>query len=599
MKIPAITLLACCISLVGCGVPPIDKSTKDAEDKKTQQLRARMSNSTITAPKPSVVLSNKPIIPVVSSQPSIKESQTSWLQSRRVMLNIDKPIPMSEVVKMLWSQGINITSTLPLDSYTYGGLGVNNTDAETALKLIMSSVGLDFELDNARKIVLVKPMESRTWYLNLGNRSSTFSSGSTGGATSTTQVSSTSQSAGSGTTNQNASTVSSNIQNAGTSGTAISSSDNFWVTLKAELTSRLSVLVPNSTQRSGGFVGGNPSPLPTPLNAPIPANTQVNQPQAGNAGSLYTSKQIGTFSLNPETGAIYVQAPHWILDGLNTYLNRIQDMYNTDITFTGELVMLTTDSGSTEGLDISSFGRYANSNYGFGFKNNALGGVTVSVPDGGTPTITAGKAELGSTLIGIKNLTNGFQIFNSYLSNHGTVSIVQKPVISTTSGVPAEVSNIVTRYFNSSSQLTSQGGAVGGATMGTQNTLVPVDLGVVIKINPRIDLSTGLIRAQISLGQTINSGTQTINQQLNAGNTLQQVQVPIPIVTKMNYSGEVLLQDGDMIIVGGQQDDVSNTNSNGVTGLKDTFAGGIFGTKDKTRRTSTYYFALRVTTNKR
>lgn len=598
-----ILLALACSTITACGIPPIDPATKALDDSRTGKARAKMSSSIIKGMEGRVTESGKVLIPVIPTL-NVDSSATAWLSRKRVVLNLDRPLPLNEVIRMFYAQGINISTTLPVDSYTYGGLGVNNTDAETALKMVLSSVGLDFELDNVRKIVLIKPMDSRTWYLNLGNRTSTYSAGNSGGNSAGQQGGSGGVVSQGGSSLGGGSAVgSSSMSSSGSTG--ISSSDNFWVSLKSELTSRLTILVPNTAVKAGAV----PTPAfaaqlpPLNLSQPIPPVPSASAPAAAPAAAasgLYTSKQVGTFSLNPETGAITIQAPHWILDGLNTYLKRIQEMYNTDLTFTGELVLLTTDSGSSEGLDISSFGRYANTNYGFGFKNNSLGGVTVSVPDTGfpVPLITAAKTPISSTLMGITGLTNGLQVFNAYLSNHGNVSVLQKPVLTTTSGVPVEFSKIVTEYFNSVSQQASTGNT-GGAATATQNTLVPVDLGTVIKINPRFDVSTGLIRAQISLYQSLKSGTQTVNQSLSAGNSLQQVGLEIPIVTKLNYSGEALLQDGDMIIVGGQQDDTGNNTSDGVTGLKDSIVGGVFGTKGTSKRTSTYYFALRVSAHKR
>lgn len=588
--------------LLGCGVAPMSEDVKKEEDKKVSQARAKMNFSAVVPIPSSVNETHKVMIPVMPLHQTEVKMSNNWLANKRIMLSIDCPISMSEVVKMFWSQGINISSTLPLDSYTYGGLGVNNTDADTALKLILSSVGLDYSVDNVRKIVLIKPMETRSWYLNLGKRSSTYSTGSGGG-----NGGGGSSSNGGGQSSQNASVVGSSSQNSGgsnsQSNTGVSISDNFWDTLKTELTARLSILVPTASKSSAGRDSFNNVPLPSPLslNQPIPTALTATAPVAPtSADTMFVSKQVGAYSLNPETGAVNIQAPHWILDGIDTYMNRIQEMYNTDITFTGELVMLSTDAGNSEGLDISSFGRFAQTNYGFGIKNNSLGGVTISVPDSGipTPSITAGKSNIASTLLGLTNLKNGFQIFNAYLSNHGSVTVVQKPVLTTTSGVPVEFSKIVTEYFNSVSQQATSAN-VGGAATATQNTLVPVDFGTVIKINPRFDISTGLIRAQISLYQTLKSGTQIVNQSLSSGNNLQQIGLEIPIVTKLNYSGETLLKDGDMIIIGGQQDDSGSTTSNGVTGLKDTFMSGVFGNKGMSKRTSTYYFALRVTTYRR
>jgi len=586
-----------------CGVAPIDSATKAKDDVEMERAKATMNSSLYTKNRNEVRQNSLVKIPVIESKSidsEFKSAETAWLTNKRVRINLNQPVPLSQIVKMLYAQGININSTLPIDGYTYGGLGVNETNAEAALKIILSSVGLDYELDNVNKLVFIKPMQSKTWYMNLGSRTSAFNSG--GGSGQQSQSQSQGQAQGLGQGNNGAGSIPSALQtgNSGSSGTTINSSDNFWVSLKAELTGRLSILVP-SNDRSNTT---NPaaSGLPTPIGArdPLPNAVSNQAPVSGGQGAMYVSKQVGSFTLNAETGAITIQAPHWILSDLDAYLKRVEAMYNVDITFTSELLMVTHDSNATEGLDIASFGRFAATNYGVGLQNNSLGGVTISQPTvaGAAPSIVSGKSPISGTLFGLSNMVTGFQMFNAYLSNHGTVSVLQKPIMTTTSGVPVEFSKIVTEYFNSVSQQASSG-ATGSASTATQNTLVPVDLGTTIKINPRFDVSTGLIRAQISLYQSVKSGKQTVSQSLSAGNTVQQVALDIPILTKLNYSGEALLQDGDLIIIGGQTDNTNNNSSDGVTGLKDTFLSPVFGNKAKSTRVSTYYFAMRVTTHKR
>jgi hypothetical protein len=608
-------LMSLLIFLPGCGTSQLDTVTRDAFIKSNLSAGAGISRSIHRDEDKRVTETNRVLIPVIPSANS-DISSSGWLSKKRIALNLSAPLPLNEVIKIFWSQGINISTTLPVDSYMYGGLGINNTDAESALKIVMSNVGLDYQLDNVRKIVLIKPLESRTWYLNLGKRSSSYSSGNSGGGGNqnlTVQQSGSANSvAGSGTTqNSNTGLTGGSSTNGSSSGavgaTGITSGENFWVALDDELKKRLTILVPSSGKnaRDNSGANSNTTPIPLNLNQPIPpslpltAGSPPAQP-ASQASGLYVTRQVGGYSLNPETGAVNIQAPHWILNDLDVYLNRVKAMYNTSLTFTGELVLLTSDSAQSEGLDISSFGRFASTNYGLALKNNGLGGITISVPTNGlvAPVINSGRSPISTTLLGVTNLTNGLQIFNAYLSNHGSVSVLQKPVLSTTSGVPVEFSKIVTQYFNTVTQQASTG-SVGGAATATQNTLVPVDLGTVVKINPRFDLSTGLIRAQISLYQTLQSGTQTISQSLTAGNSVQQIPSDIPIVTKLNYSGEALLQDGDVIVVGGQQDDSSTLNSDGITGLKDSFFGGIFGNKTTRKGKSNYYFALRVSVDKR
>ena len=315
---------------------------------------------------------------------------------------------------------------------------------------------------------------------------------------------------------------------------------------------------------------------------------------------MFAPQQIGSVTLNPETGAVTVQAPHWMLADIDTYIDKVQKLYGAEITFTGELVVVTADEANSRGLDIQAFALFARNNYGAVFANLASGAVTVSFPDQGSniPQVTTPVGRVAGPTLGVLSRRDGLAVFNNYLSSLGTVKVVQRPVISTTSGVPGEFSKSLTRYYNVVSQTTAASSAT-GPVMGTQNQLVPVLLGTTLKINPRYDVNEDRVRAQITLEQTVQSGTQNEPQYLTSGSTTQQVMTAIPLVTRLYYSGEALLRDGDIVIVGGQTDDSAETRDNGIPGLKDGPLSGLFGTRSDSRKTDTYYFALRVNVRKR
>ena len=321
---------------------------------------------------------------------------------------------------------------------------------------------------------------------------------------------------------------------------------------------------------------------------------------AGDTGSdLYVKRLVGSYALNPETGAVTVQAPHWMLDEFETYVTRIQEMYNTDITFAGELVLVTNKKNNSEGFDLGAFATWASGRYAAVISNNALGGITMSLPNGGVPTITADAQTVGGPLIGFKSqsTTNALNIFNSYLAEIGKVSVIQRPLITTTSGVPGVFSKKFSDYYNTVSQTAAAGGT-GSAATATQNALVAVELGTELKINPRIDTTTGLIRAQLTLNQAVQSGIKNIPQTITFGNNTTTVNTAIPLITRQNLSGEILLRDGDLIVVGGQTEENSSIDESGVPGNEGPL-GGILGVKKANTGSQTYYFALRVTVTKR
>src|SRR5690606_9663789 len=103
----------------------------------------------------------------------------------------------------------------------------------------------------------------------------------------------------------------------------------------------------------------------------------------------------------------------------------------------------------------------------------------------------------------------------------------------------------------------------------------------------------------LTLNQALQSGSKTVQQTITAGNNSVTVPTTIPIVTRQNLSGEILLRDGDLVVVGGQSEDSGQTTANGLPGQNGPLGAGVFGVKQTQQTRQTYYFALRVSVNKR
>ena len=299
-----------------------------------------------------------------------KNSDTGWLKDKKVDISVgSQPVPLTEILRVLSKQGLNITSELPLDRFTYSGFDMKNVEAETALRIVLSASGLDYTADAGRELVTIRPIGSRTWYLNIGNRSTSYGSGGVAGSQS-----------GSGSQGSQSSGAQSTMTNASGS-SKISSTDNFWGSLKDELEARLNVMLPTPPTRTAAAPvtalaipavvpgvsvpgAGLPPSIPVPgmpgragagnAQGAVPVASLLGVPATATvattlSGSMnFVSQKVGSYSLNPETGAITVQAPHWVLNDLYTYMKRVQEMYNTDIVFQGELVMLSSDASRSE-----------------------------------------------------------------------------------------------------------------------------------------------------------------------------------------------------------------------------------------------------------
>lgn len=634
-----VALAVCVAAMAGC------TTVREARNEVTGQqpiARKAMAEPLVFVDAPAVVERKGKML--TATAVTYQKNNGAWLRGISVDVNYGNPTSLQQIVAQFAAKGVNVASDLPLDNITFVGR-VNRTDAESALRLILGSSGLDYDVDDQRRIVTIKPISARTWYINLGNRRSAFSTAGTqqtgGGNTSQPggggsqsgqgqqgtqggqqagQSGGLSQGAGNSSEMQGAGgqASGSGAQMATTSGSdnsgniGVSNNEDFWGALSRELNNRLSVLVPvpktgalrvSSSNFGGGMVAGAPLPSPALPGMPPQINPVLQAPMSpsglpGEGGSavadLYVSKKIGTFALNPETGAITVQAPHWVLSDLDTYFTRTAKMFNTLVSFEGRLVLVSNGRNKKEALDIQKFAQFASGRYGAVISNNGLGGVTVGFQPGSTiPTVSAGSQSVGGALLGIVSPKDGLQIFNDYLEEYTDTLIIQKPRLATTSGVPGTYSNFNRDYYTLVSQSATSGNT-GAAVQATTTTLNPIDFGTELQVYPRFDIATGMMRTTIKLRSVVKEGEKPIQQQLTVGNGVQSVTQSIPLPRELKLGGEILLRDGDLIIVGGQTEDALQTNENGLPG-PDGPIGGIFGAKRSARSGGTYYFALKVT----
>lgn len=258
--------------------------------------------------------------------------------------------------------------------------------------------------------------------------------------------------------------------------------------------------------------------------------------------------------------------------------------------FEGRLVVLDTTKEENRGLDISAL-----SDVGDDLRvtagNSSVGGVNISPSDFGELTSAAPNAVAQSVIGGAYESGDTLlQGFIGYMDNYGDVRTIQKPFMSTSSGVPVNFSQFDRTYVNLVQEDTTINQNV--AQTSRTNNLVPFQFGTSLRLNPNYDSKRDVVRTQISLTQTLRAGTQTINQVVSDGEGTQVIDTDIPLDRRITYQGETIMEDGALVVIGGQTIKDYRSNESGITGLKDSAAGGLFGTSDTTNKESTYYFLL-------
>lgn len=514
-----------------------------------------------------------------------ENKNVSFIDARRLTLEVYEPVSASEIIKLLRDKGLNITTTLPITGMSYSGYGITDMPMNKALDLIFGSMGLDYQLDNTNELITITPLRPKSWYLNLGNRSTKFSGAGSSRAQGNSEAATGSSGSGTGT-------------GTGVNDSSFMSEDNFWESLNTELTERLKALIDPlglgsqivQWETSGEQV------LELKIEAPAKLSGSGNSINTSPHTNRQSEVVMGRFSINRDTSTVTVRAPKFVIDELDEYFDYVQGMYNTLIRFEGRLLSISQSSQTSSGLDIAAFASFAKG-YGFAVRNNALGGVTVSRPSSAAPVTVSIPGAIAANAIGIVSPDNALQIFNAFLETQGEVKTLQRPSLATTSGIPGSFAKKYITYYNSVSQTTS-GGDLGSGSVGVQNKLVPVELGVTMSVNPKYDPRTSMVRAQLNLDQLVLADVIRQSQYLNVGGSaggIETVEQEIPVISDVSYSGELLLNDGDLIIVGGQMQRDYQSQSSGFMGRQRTgWLRNLLGQDSETDRVSTTYFAITV-----
>lgn len=612
LTILSVILFSGCSSLTAISEKN-DAATRDTRAR-YQDLLKRQS----TTPSPE----NNASLPAFAIKPLSKPQQTAmekkWLTDiQGITLDPAKnsAVPATAIIRMLRARGLNIVSHLPLDMYSYNGFGVTNVNAETALMVFMGAMGLDYELDNVRQLVVIQPLKSRTWQLSIGNRQTSFSAGdSNNSSTPTSGVGNTQNTQGYGTgaygtstygttgvgsatgAYGNTTTQNTNNNNNGNNnnGNNITTYDDVWTRLRTELNERLTVPFPKNPTDAVGSTSANQVPsMSGASNTGVPGTSNAQVP------SFYNMLRVGTVSINPETGAVTVQAPRYLMDNLDKYMKGVIKRYNTLITFEAELVSITGTEDISKGLDWAAFNTINNGSFTTIAQNNILGGAVITPAAGGTSIVDA--LSIGSTtipganaLFGVASTSKKFAAINAYLGSIGHLKIKDTPVISTTSGAPVKLNNTTVRYYQQYQQTAASGGT-GSAAVATNVIDIPYETGITIRINPTYNVETDVINCLFSIDRRTLQGYQDKINPISTGNSVQLIPSKTPIIAQTNQNGSLVLRNGAFVVVGGLVEDVEENSQSGIPGLMDSPLQALTGKETKNRIKTTYYFALRVT----
>lgn len=497
--------------------------------------------------------------------------EEEWLASVpfTMMVAEGQDLSLRQIMQVFARNGVNITNALDIQRYYYTGASLVDTNAKAALRVILGNMGLDYTVDSESKVVTINSMPRKAYYLSLNNRSATYSSGSPGEIDSEE---------GGG---------------ADSTDLGITANNDFWVSLEDELDARCRILVPEYDD-----------PIFHESSSYMPDDLLVDSLQGGGMDTYSYMDQgrvtrgeideieeeyVCLTSINRNTGTVTVHGPRWVQDDMEEYFDRLNMTLNTRITIDAKIIMFATSMEESKGLDLSLFsGSLENS--GIAISNNVLGGVTLGAT--GNRAVISSTNSLADAFIGGR--IDGAQLFLGWLESQGRVSIENEPTITTVSGVPTtfkRTSPVI--YFRYNQETTMSDGGATAVSITTEE--VERTVGSILNVNPTYDIDRNVVRAQMSVDQRYLTGFAEDVSILAAGNDIVEVPVRVPLIESIVLNGEMLLRDGETIIVGGQRFTTAEDASSGITNLRENrFFGGLFGRGEARNEVMTYYTVMTV-----
>jgi hypothetical protein len=534
----------------------------------------------------------------------------AWLQSKT--FNMGKPIgagtPMAEIVKAFGAIGVNIISTLPIESLNYYGAPISlGTTADSALQFITEQMGLDYEVVQkygSTPYVRITEMGNLTYRLRVPdvitslNMASPLtlsqvgeSSNGNGG-----QGQSASQGAGSSNrvgSNQGASQGGNSSGGQNNSGGVYTSyQTQFWDKLEQELTGMMRIIAPTDPNNQRGnnqagneFYGNNGVTQAFSMGMQQPVFSQGSQ----NAAAASGEKVVGRVVVNSLTGNISVTAPRHIRQRIATYLDDIDDELNTRISVKTRIVSVTRTAEESRGWDIAGFKNFAGDKYGLAVTNNVLGEVTISDLADGVRRVSASDA-LSQSIIGVTRADKAFEAFFAYLQSTG-----QAESVSNLSGTANSGRTMFLRRAGNDPVLRSsitQATTDSGNTVGGSNSIIEQNYtGTSMKITPVYNTRRGLVNALIDIEMVLDAGEKPQTEQILAGDTIKPNTIFLKKQDSINIQTQSVARMGETIVVGNFTTEQQLDNESGITGLRESFVGDLFGKKNK-RTVMTDYFVL-------
>jgi general secretion pathway protein D len=265
------------------------------------------------------------------------------------------------------------------------------------------------------------------------------------------------------------------------------------------------------------------------------------------------------FSLNRQAGIISVFAPERLHKKVADYMRELKRSVSSQVLIEAKVLEVSLNDQFSAGID---WDLVLGSRGGIGFGPTGAG-------------LVRGLLDVDGSLASNTNATytsGDFSAAIDALSRFGTVQALASPrltVLNNQSAALNVAENVV--YFEVDVEQDSVDGAI-STSVDTEARTVPE--GVLINVQPAIDLDTGII--SMAIRPTITSITRFTNDP-NPLLATAGVTSPVPNVNVQEFDSIIQMNNGQAVVMGGLIQDRVTSTRNGIPVLSETpVLGGLF-----------------------
>ena len=296
--------------------------------------------------------------------------------------------------------------------------------------------------------------------------------------------------------------------------------------------------------------------------------------------------------ISPQSGVLVIRAMPDELRNVDRYLKATQLSVDRQVILEAKILEVELNDSFQSGINWASFASFRSSHDNRVSTGFVGPGTTLApLPFGGgqPPTMTsatglaastgfalANAGALGNSLFGLAFQTNNFAALISFLESQGTVHVLSSPRIATLNNQKA-VLKIGTDEFYVTGVTTTTNTSATGNTVTPSVTLQPFFSGVVLDVTPQIDDKGNII---LHVHPSVSQVT-TVNKGINLGSA-GNLSLPLAASSTSEIDSMVRGQNGQVVAIGGLMRQSSTNDRSQVPGAGDVpVLGNLFRNKSK------------------